>query len=398
MTVARPIIRGEEHAGRAAASHEKLAEIGRMALGRQDLQLASANYLPVEYTISTIATERLTRARITMTSPTGDECTARVFIKTLHDASHWPMIRVIPDAIRPGFIERFPWRLEIAAYTGALDRQIPDGLRLPVIYAIDELEPGFAAIWMEDVEQYVHLDWDTDRYQRAARSLGRLAALRQYGRVAPLLGAAARSDFPNGTLRVMIDGRLRLFALPILLGEDLWSQPAVRSAQNMSGDHQLVSDLRALVPRIDELLGRTDGLPMTYAHGDASPQNLLVPADDPETFVTIDWGFDSPLPVGHDLGQLLVGRCHSGELPPERILELAPVVEAAYLAGLADSGMQTSDRQVCEGFRLGLLLRSGFTSVLLDDVNEAPTDALVLRWDHRLRLTRAILDLVAPVL
>ena len=50
------------------------------------------------------------------------------------------------------------------------------------------------------------------------------------------------------------------------------------------------------------------------SHGDASPQNLLVPASEPDTFVVIDWSFHGPLAVGFDLGQLLIGLAHAGRL------------------------------------------------------------------------------------
>ena len=60
------------------------------------------------------------------------------------------------------------------------------------------------------------------------------------------------------------------------------------------------------------MLDRLDGYVQCIPHGDASPQNLLVPADDPETFVVIDVSFRTPHALGFDLGQLLVGLTHAG--------------------------------------------------------------------------------------
>jgi len=45
---------------------------------------------------------------------------------------------------------------------------------------------------------------------------------------------------------------------------------------------------------VPELLDGMDALPQALPHGDASPQNLLVPADDPGTFVAIDVSFQNP--------------------------------------------------------------------------------------------------------
>lgn len=56
-----------------------------------------------------------------------------------------------------------------------------------------------------------------------------------------------------------------------------------------------------------------DRLPQTYAHGDASPQNLLLAANEPGTVIVIDWGFGSLVPIGFDLGQLVVGLAHAGK-------------------------------------------------------------------------------------
>ncbi|TCN44593.1 hypothetical protein EV644_101270 [Kribbella orskensis] len=50
------------------------------------------------------------------------------------------------------------------------------------------------------------------------------------------------------------------------------------------------------------------------SYGDACPQNLLVPADQPDGFVAIDWTASGLVAAGDDLGQLLIGRAHSGEL------------------------------------------------------------------------------------
>ena len=47
-------------------------------------------------------------------------------------------------------------------------------------------------------------------------------------------------------------------------------------------------DLMRLADRIPEMLGDLERVPQVLMHGDASPQNLLVPVDEPESFVAID--------------------------------------------------------------------------------------------------------------
>lgn len=46
------------------------------------------------------------------------------------------------------------------AYTAGLGCELPCGLRLPRIYAIDELGTGRAAIWMEDIRQASGRVWE----------------------------------------------------------------------------------------------------------------------------------------------------------------------------------------------------------------------------------------------
>lgn len=91
----------------------------------------------------------------------------------------------------------------------------------------------------------------------------------------------------------------------------------------------------ALGARLPQVLDMLDDLPQTYAHGDASPQNLLLPAGEPGTIVVIDWGFGTLLPVGFDLGQLLVGLAHAGQTDPAAIPAIDAEIFPAYLAGLA---------------------------------------------------------------
>ncbi|MFC1436205.1 hypothetical protein ACEZDB_36790 [Streptacidiphilus sp. N1-3] len=381
-----------------ALTMDSAARIGRAVTGREDLELRSTAWSAVDYPTQTIATEALNRARLVFTAPDGTRVDLRLFVKELRSPEHWPMLSVVPPELRADFLDGFPWRLEIAAYTGPLREQLPDGIRLPQLYAVEELGPGRAAMWLEDVAQPEDLEWDTARFARAARLLGRMSARRRYGEVAPILGAASRFAQPASALRYMIAGRIRNLFLPAIDGEDLWTHPVVAAALDAVRDPGLVADLREWAGRIDGLLSYSDTLPMTYAHGDASPQNLLVPVEDPDGFVAIDFGLDCPLPVGHDLGQLLVGLCHAGTLPADRLPELSPAILAAHAEGLAAEGHRATLDQIRGGYLSGLVLRSAFTAIPLERLAEPPSDQLIGHWADRLRMTRALLDLADPAL
>lgn len=386
-------VQGAEHIGRAAPTAAELTVIGRAATGRDDLTLRSVAYTAVDYPAQTVATEALVRARLELSAPDGTGVEARLFVKELRSAEHWPQLALVPPHLHADFLDGFPWRLEIAAYSGPLREQLPAGLRLPAMYAVHELGPGRAAMWLEDVAQPDDLHWGTARFARAAHLLGRMSARRRFGRVAPILGTAARFTGPNTVLRYLIEGRIRNLFLPAIAGDELWTHPIVAAASDLVRDPDLVADLRAWTIRIDKLLAYADTLPMTYAHGDASPQNLLVPADDPDSFVAIDFGLDSPLPVGHDLGQLLVGRCHAGMLPADRLAEISAHILTAHAEGLAAEGHTATIDEIRGGYLSGLVLRSGFSAIPLETLAGPPTDELIGLWADRLRMTRAILNL-----
>ncbi len=84
---------------------------------------------------------------------------------------------------------------------------------------------------------------------------------------------------------------------------------------------------------------------MCLPHGDASPQNLLVPADAPDTFVVIDISFRAPHALGFDLGQLLVGLVHSSEVPAELMPAIADRIVPSYIAGLRRGGYRPAGRR-----------------------------------------------------
>jgi len=103
-------------------------------------------------------------------------------------------------------------------------------MRLPHLYAVEELGPGRAAMWLEDVVQPQDLEWDTARFARAAGLLGRMSARRRYGDVAPILGATTRFAQPAAALRYLIEGRIRNMFVPAIVGDGLWAHPVVGAA------------------------------------------------------------------------------------------------------------------------------------------------------------------------
>jgi hypothetical protein len=224
--------------------------------------------------------------------------------------------------------------------------------------------------------------------------LGRLSARRQPHLGEPLL---PRGDFcsPGYALRYYANGRVLRAALPALADPNLWRHPMLAAAVCNLNEHALRDDLLELGERVPAVLDALDALPQCYQHGDASPQNLLVPHDNPNEFVVIDWGFDCPQAVGFDLGQLLIGLAHAGELAPEALPAVHKLILKAFQEGLAADGMRVSEDAVLYGYLGSLLVRAAFTALPLEMFGKA--EATPELFEQRVQLTRALVDLVSPV-
>jgi hypothetical protein len=348
------------------------------ALGRP-VRLAGFQTTAVAYEPGSPATGALLR----VTGATADGQPWSLFLKVLQHPRHWPRLGELPAEIRQPFLEMFPWRGELAAWEPGFADRLPAGLRLPRLYRLEELGDDRVAVWMENVRT-LDDSWEPPRFARAARALGGLAARRSD----PALLAA--SGLPPGTgLRYYSRSRVELVGLPMLERDEVWAHPLVAGAV----DDRLRADLRALGARVPELLDRLDSLPQALPHGDASPQNLLVPADDPDSFVAIDVSFQNPQAVGFDLGQLLVGLTHAGQLPAAALPEVHAVLVPAFTDGLRAEGGQASAEEVAWGYVASLAVRAGFTSLPFERMAEPPTPAQAASFRERAVLTRVIADL-----
>ncbi|MFC4589318.1 phosphotransferase [Sphaerisporangium corydalis] len=292
--------------------------------------------------------------------------------KSIRSLRHWPAIGSLPASFRSKMIAEFPWRADLDVYLKPFP--LPDGLRLPRLHRVDDLGDDRLVMWLEDVREAPG-PWDLGRYRSAAGLLGRLAAMNPVARGArPQLSA----------LRHFADGPVASVILPQMRDPATWDHPLVAPYV----DAPLREDLLALSERITWLLDAVDELPHTLAHGDACPQNLLVPALGPADFVAIDWSWPTPLPVGFDLGQLLVGLPYAGTGDPSELTAVHSAILAAYTAELTvDPG------QVRFGYVASLVLRNAWTALPLERLGETPTPELHELFRARAPLARFVADL-----
>ena len=278
-----------------------------------------------------------------------------------------------------------------------ISRVLPPGMRAPVLHHVRHADADHVALWWEYVSQRPG-PWRLPDYQRAARLLGRLAARRRAGAaVNELLPERCRSTPPGGALRGFVERRVMQSALPALQAGQIWNHPVAAAALRRAADPALPADLLALGARIRPIPDMLDRLPQTYAHGDASPQNLLLPVHEPDAVVVIDWGFGSLLPVGFDLGQLLVGLAHAGQAVPSDLAGIDAAIFPAYLDGLRAESYQAEPGQVRAGYIGSLVARSALCSLPLELLGGPPGEEAEELFRQRLQLTRVLVDMATEI-
>jgi hypothetical protein len=312
---------------------------------------------------------------------TGGLCRVRgpgwsVFVKQLQHPRHWPGLAQMPPAFATSFAAEFPWRSETELWDPRVQASLPPGLRSPVLHRLVELPDERLALWQEDVALTAS-PWDDGRFERAAHLLGRWNARSTAPEV------CAVSGYPPGFALRMYAGRAVTFrGLAPLRSDELWHHPW------LAGHADLRADLLELGERIPELLDRLDALPQCLPHGDASPQNLLVPQDGSAEFVAIDVSFRSTHALGFDLGQLLLGLVHDGVVAAAALPSIAGTIVPAYLSGLAAEGLTGLDAEVRTGFATSAMLRSGFDGFRYDLLGGDSRRA----FDERVTMARFLLE------
>jgi len=371
------LLGGDPHADETCTD-ALVAELVADALG---ITVREAQLEVVDYSFGSPATGALLRLVGTGT----DGARWSLFCKVLQSPRHWQLLDQLPPPTQRQFVEEFPWRCELELWDPPVQATLPPGLRAPRLHRVVELGDDRVAVWMEDVRQAPPSS-DPGQFDRAAYLLGRWNARSTAPEV---LSACAHP--PGYALRMYAEQAVPMRGLGPLRDDDLWSHPWLVEHAGLR------ADLLALGERIPELLDQLDTLPQTMPHGDASPQNLLVPADEPDTLVVIDISFRSPHALGFELGQLLVGLTHAGLVPASMLPEVASRILPAYLAGLRDDGVDGLDNEVGYAFATAALLRSGFDSLLyglMDDPTEANADTFA----ERVALCRFLADRALAVL
>lgn len=101
--------------------------------------------------------------------------------------------------------------------------------------------------------------------------------------------------------------------------------------------------------------------------------------------------------MGFDLGQLLIGLVHSGELTADSAFAFDPGIISAFSRGLSEDGISVPVDELVYGHHGSLLARAGFTAFPFERLGEPPTYALHNLFAQRAALTRNIVNVAVAL-
>jgi hypothetical protein len=127
-----------------------VTKVARAATGRRHADCAAGAVQVDPIPAMSMATGAVARVRGNLTE--GDDTAAwSVVLKVVHSPDRSPIWTQIPPEFHDITQAQILWRTEPELYRSALPDLLPGGLRMPVIYHVDEIDETAMAIWMEDV-------------------------------------------------------------------------------------------------------------------------------------------------------------------------------------------------------------------------------------------------------
>lgn len=371
---------GRELLGLADVTDDRLAAIVADLLGEELVGLLDIRVDPVAYDLPAITTAG--RWWVSGHAATSHgEVPFRVFVKHVQNWSRSPLFASVPPEIREMAAASVPWRTEANVYRSDLADRLPEGLSMPRSLAVIDLDDLSSSVWLEEIPPR-EWPWDLERFERAAYLLGRLAGSR---RVAPL----AQIDDHRWTVTDYLNGRFRHQVVPMLHDDVLWGHPLLADTFGAGLRDRMRAALQDVPGWVEELAGA----PQVAGHGDACPNNLLG-ADRRDAFVLIDFGFWKPLPLGFDLGQLLLGDVQIGRQNADDLATIDARIVPAYLQGLRDEGHAAEPAQVGRLHAVQVAVFSGLSTMPFEHLAAPMSPELKRLAASRAAITTYCLDLV----
>ena len=359
-------------------TNDTLLRVARAATASAATVTASVSE-PLAHRVENMTTARLDRVQLTL----DDGNTLTVVAKTMRPASAAPAFESIPPEHHQQVLEDLHWLVEPDVYRSGLGSVLPEPMRMPTVYLVDDSAQGVITVWMDDVADVT--PWTLDRYRRTAASLGALAGRWSGPEAAVAFGLQGRM------IERLFYGKITFLDLPLQADDSFWADPHVRAAV----DDRHRADLARLDEAVPALLARLRNLPSGVCHGDATPDNFREPGDG--TIVALDWSYAHTGQVGSDLAQLLVGRFESGAAEIDDIPEIAGALLDGFVDGLTAEGSTATLDDVRTAWATHLAVRSVFSALVLDHRPDLHGDARADLMRRRAGVARFGIDLALSI-
>jgi hypothetical protein len=133
--------------GPADLSDDQLASFVAEALGVERVELLSAQVQAVDYDLEALTTAGRYWIRGRARHDGGDEPYA-FFVKVVQSWTRTPQFQFVPEHLREQAGLALPWRGEVDVYRSDLASLLPDGLALPRVHHVGDIDDLSAFFWL----------------------------------------------------------------------------------------------------------------------------------------------------------------------------------------------------------------------------------------------------------
>lgn len=250
-----------------------------------------------------------------------------------------------PDPMRDEADHYYYWKREALAYQSGMLSQLPEGIRAPQCYDVEELTDGNVRVWLEDLPiDALHKDWTLTHICDIYYALGKFNG-------AYLAGATLPADWflCRAWMRSWVEV-CTAYALPVHEQKAIWD--------SHSGSNELWELYLYNRKRSSALLETLERLPRVLAHQDVHWDNIFMENENGnDSLLAIDWQFASISGVGEELGRMFGYALLKKKIPIDRVALYKEEIFSSYMQGLKAAGWEGDSKLARYGFLAAASLR-----------------------------------------
>lgn len=290
---------------------------------------------------------------------------------------------VNPDESRDREDHYYYWKREALVYQSGMLEQLPDFIRAPICYLIEEQTNGGIWLWLEDMDdQRLDKGWTEQEQKDIAKVLGRFNGTYLTGWPVPTESFVC-SGWMNSWVQV-----IESYLVSMEEQKVIWNKLQLNHVHSNVNWERYDSCRK----RVWDLLETLNRLPRVFAHQDIHSGNVYMDLSNGYVqLVMIDWQFASISGVGEELGRMfgLILRKH---MDVDKIYEHKEALVQCYLEGLNEAGWKGN----ADCVRFGFTVTASLRFVMIVDkllITMQKPDASVASRDHLVAVLQLMLDM-----